>query len=610
MKKLLLIILTLIVIMAVIAIAGIFFLQKNNSEVKVSYSVENKSIKIGLTDEQLKEEIGQMIMVGFYGIKASEASDVYKVIKDAKVGGITFFDFDIPSNSSLRNFKDKEQVKELISDLQSFANTPLFISVDAEGGSVNRLKQKYGFYNIVSAEAMGQDKTLNTTENESEKLSQELKETGFNMNLAPVVDLNLNPKNPIIGALGRSFSADELRVYNNAKVFIQNHKNNNIISVAKHFPGQGSALTDTHLGLTDITKTFNEKELYPYKKLNEAKLLDVVMTGHLIDKNIDPNYPATLSKNFLISELRNKIGFQGVIMSDDMQMSALTENYNFDESIILAINAGVNIISISNNTKAGYDANIAFKARDIIFNAVKDKKIDEKTIIDSYDRIIKLKKQFRIIKPSAQEIKNKDFELLQSESLSFKEAYNLAKYVQSITKVRPAFLLAISQEELGLEKIDMCYVTNFLTGEGVREIDNKKMLKVMHPSRDAQLFLKITKGLNKDPYKTLVTCPMSFGWGGAMGPADFIPSTWEKYALKVETILNKKPDPWDKKDAFLAMGLYLADSGAVSLNQKGEWESAMIYFSGSADSGYNFYANQVLDLADKIQKDIDIIEAK
>lgn len=594
--------------MTVITITGIFFLQKNSTILEVVYEEKSKLIKVGLTDNQLKEKIGQMIMIGFRGTDVVESSDIYKIIKDVKVGGVMLFDYDLPLKSYSRNIESPGQVKNLISSLQKISESPMFIAIDAEGGNVNRLKQKYGFSSVVSAKIMGSDKTLNTTRNESEKLAKELQDTGFNMNLAPVVDLNINTKNPIIGALDRSFSNDENEVFSNAKIFIQNHKNNNIISVAKHFPGQGSALTDTHLGLTDITATFSENELYPYKKLNEAGLLDVVMTGHLINKNIDLNYPATLSKEFLQNILRDKIDFNGVIISDDMQMSALTNNYNFDESIILAINAGVNIISISNNTLAGYNSNITYKVRDIIFNAVKNNEISEQKIVESYDRIIKLKKQYRIITPSAEEIKNENFELLQSASLNFGNVYNIAKYVENINNVRPALLLAVLQEELNLEKFDMCYLTNFTTGEGIREIDNKKIAKVMKPDRDIQDFLRITKELSKDPIKTLVTCPMSFGWGGAMGPADFIPSTWVKYKQKIESITGKKADPWNVKDAFLAMGMYLADSGAKEKTQKGEWESAMIYFSGSANSGYNFYADQVMDIASKIQKDIDVIE--
>lgn len=587
-----------------ILIVGVFFYYSKTVTKQVSLSVEQSK----LTDAELKDKIGQMIMVGFRGTEAKEDSDIFKIIKDVKIGGVMLFDFDVPSKSSSKNIESPKQVKELISDIQKYSEVSIFVAIDAEGGNVNRLKEKYGFSSIISAEKMGKDTTLQTTIKESEKLAKELQFLGVNMNLAPVVDVNINPQNPIIGALGRSFSASATEVYNNAKVFIQNHKNNNVISVEKHFPGQGSATADTHLGLVDITSIYKTQELEPYEKLNKDKLLSAVMVAHVINKNIDKNYPASLSAKFLQDILRKQIGFNGVIISDDMQMSALTDNYNFDESIILAINAGVDVISISNNTSKGYDGSIAHKVRDVIFNAVKNNEISEQRIIESFDRIIKIKKQFRIIKPTIKEIKEENFELLQAEAVNFNDIYNIAKGVEQKTGTRSALLLAVSQEELNLEKTDMCYLTNFVTGDGVRQIDGKKVAKVMKPDRDISGFLSITKVLGKEPTKTLVTCPMSFGWGGAMGPADFIPSTWLKYKSKIESMTGKSADPWNVKDAFLAMGLYLADSGAKDKTQKGEWESAMIYFSGSANSGYNFYADQVMDIATKIQKDINIIE--
>lgn len=610
MKKALIFIATIVAASAAIISSG-FFLYENKNKAEIKYDKKAETGEINLTDEQLKEEIGQMLMIGFRGKEAPENSEIFKIIKDVKVGGVTLFDYDVPSNSFPRNIINAEQTKKLVLNLQKYSAVPLFVAVDVEGGNVNRLKEKYGFSSIISAEKMGKDKTLKTTEKESLKIAAELKNLGFNMNFAPVVDLNINPKNPIIGALGRSFSSGPEEVVNHAKVFIKSHFENSIIAVEKHFPGQGSAAQDSHLAMTDITDTYKEEELIPYKKLNDEGLLNAVMAAHVINKKIDDKYPSSLSPLFLQGILRDQIGFKGVIISDDMQMAAIANNYSFDEAIITAINAGADIISILNNSPNGYDEDIAYKARDIIFNAVKENKIKEKRIVESYGRILKLKKQFRIIQPAADEIKSQDFQLLQvSEKHNFGEIYDIAKSVEEITGVRTALLLAISQEELNLEKSDLCYVTNFDTGEGVRVIDGKKFAKTMKPDRDIKNFLDITRELGLDPSKTLVTCPMSFGWGGAMGPADFIPSTWMRYKEKIEKITGRAADPFNVNDAFLAMGLYLSDSGASLKTRKGEWDAAMIYFSESPDSGYDFYANEVLAIADKLQADIDIIEKK
>ncbi|MEI6022369.1 MAG: hypothetical protein WCQ32_00820 [bacterium] len=194
-----------------------------------------------------------------------------------------------------------------------------------------------------------------------------------------------------------------------------------------------------------------------------------------------------------------------------------------------------------------------------------------------------------------QDIRNKQFELLSLDTpTSFGEAYDMAKIVAQKTKIRPAFLLAIFQQELSLEKTDMCYLTDLQTGAGVRIIDGKQLQKVMKPERDIPDFLRITKALHKDPYKTAITCPMSFGWGGAMGPADFIPSTWAQYEKRIEDITGAPANPWNTQDAFWAAGLFLSDSGARSKNTKGEFDAAMIYFSGSAKSPYTFYAKGAL----------------
>ena len=587
-------------------------------KIKTNKPIEDIKIEnTGLTDEELKKEIGQMLMVGFRGIEAPENYYIYNVIKEIGVGSIILSDYDVPSSSFPRNIINPEQTKKLISDLQKYSDIPLFMAVDVEGGNISRLKEKYGFLPIMSAEKMGEDKTLTAIKEESVKLAQELRGLGFNMNLAPVVDVNVNPKNPIIGAMGRSFSSDPEVVINNARIFIQSHIDNNIITVEKHFPGHGSSTKDSHLGMVDVTSTYKEEELLPYQKLNEEGLLNAVMTAHIINKNIDENYPATLSKIFLQDILRDQIGFKGVIISDDIQMSAISDNYGFEEAIVMAINAGCDIVNVYNNSDE-YDEQAIYKARDAIFNAVKEKRIEEKRITESYNRILDLKKKFNISQAStiqedavnSSEISKQVFGLIgEPNTLTFGEAVEYAEYVEDITGIRPAFLLGVLENEKNLvEKFGLCYLTNFENGDGVKENTNEKFSKVMKPGRDIPDFLRITKELGRDPSKTLVTCPMSFGWGGAMGVADFIPSTWARYEDRMKNITGRPADPWNIQDSFLAAGIYLSESGAGLRTRQGEWNAAMIYFSGSTKSGYNWYGNDALALADKIQADIEAME--
>jgi len=215
------------------------------------------------------------------------------------------------------------------------------------------------------------------------------------------------------------------------------------------------------------------------------------------------------------------------------------------------------------------------------------------------------------VERKAAEIRARIFELVGVPKVpTFGEALDIAKYVERITGVRPAFLLAILQQESAIGKnVGQCYLTNPTTGEGVRVSTGKITPRTMKPTRDVQPFLQITKELGRDPYKTLVSCPMSFGWGGAMGPAQFIPSTWMLYKNRLRSILGKPADPWNIKDAFLASGLYLSDYGAKTKTRDGEWRAAMIYFSGSTtNSAFYWYANNVLKVADGFERDIETIE--
>jgi membrane-bound lytic murein transglycosylase B len=142
-------------------------------------------------------------------------------------------------------------------------------------------------------------------------------------------------------------------------------------------------------------------------------------------------------------------------------------------------------------------------------------------------------------------------------------------------------------------------------------VSGKTIAKVMHPQRDVPLFLEITKELGRDPFKTLVSCPIPSvgGYGGAMGPAQFIPSTWMEYRDRVSAITGKSADPWNIKDAFLAAALYLADSGANQKTYQAEWNAALIYFSGTTSKKFSFYADSVMSIAKRYEKDIQEIEA-
>lgn len=258
----------------VFVILLIFFLQG----VLMNKEIIDNQAGEKLKDSELKERIGQMMIVGFKENEVSDDSDILQIIREVKVGGLVFY---------RRNISSPEQVKKLISALQRHSSVPLFIAVDAEGGERNRLESKSGFSDFLSAKELGKIDDYEFTKQEALRLSQELKELGFNINFAPVVDVDINPENPIIGTRDRSFSADAYKVVLHAQAVIEMHRQNNVIAIVKHFPGHGSSTQDSHLGKVDVTALYKEEELLPYKLLQEKGLIDAVMTAHIINKKID-----------------------------------------------------------------------------------------------------------------------------------------------------------------------------------------------------------------------------------------------------------------------------------------------------------------------------------
>ena len=342
----------------------------------------------------LKEKIGQMLMVGFRGAEIDGDSPIAKTIAELNLGGVILFDYDAPSNSRPRNIVDWQQTQNLIADLKSYAkNEPLLVAVDAEGGLINRLKPSMGFADIDSAQSLGKKNGI-TAVREYWTLAKQLADLGFNVNFGPVVDLNLNPKNPIIGGLERSYSGNPRAVADYARAFIAAHKSFGIITSLKHFPGHGSSNSDSHLSLPDITASYQNQELEPYEQLIKDGAADSVMTAHIMNKNVDPDFPATLSEKFIKEILRQDLEFDGVVFTDDMQMGAIIDNYGFEESIIRAINAGCDILIFSNNGSE-YDNRVAERARDIILNTVMNGRIPESRITESYARILALKSKLK-----------------------------------------------------------------------------------------------------------------------------------------------------------------------------------------------------------------------
>jgi beta-N-acetylhexosaminidase len=282
------------------------------------------------------------------------------------------------------------QITNLSSDLQDGVTIPLLIATDQEGGLVARLDENNGFTETQTAYQLGTVvDNEDSTRNQAQMMARWLFDSGINTNLAPVVDVNVNPVSPAIGYHGRSFSSDPLKVFNHANWFISEFEYYDIISSLKHFPGHGSAEQDSHLGFTDVTTTWADSELVPYRELISAGYSDMIMIGHLYNAQWDPIHPASLSKNVITGILRDSLGFQGVVASDAMFMRAITDNYSFEEALVLAVNAGTDLLLYTTNEYNG--SSLVAEVIRVIRKNIDDGVILPDRIEESYQRIMSLK---------------------------------------------------------------------------------------------------------------------------------------------------------------------------------------------------------------------------
>ncbi|MGI8599914.1 MAG: glycoside hydrolase family 3 protein [Chitinophagaceae bacterium] len=343
---------------------------------------------------RLEEMAAQMIMIGLPDNVIDTNSTFYKDVRAGKMGGITMYERHLTATNTAEN------LKKLIATYQQISPLPLFISITQEGGLVNRLKPKYGFPPMPSAEYLGKLNNLDSTKYYADTIARTLSELGININFAPVVDI-YKADNPVLGSRERNFSYRTDIIIKHAEQVIKSHNHFNVITVLKHFPGHGSSTQDSHLELTDVSTTWKKEELEPYIELLKKELVQGVMTAHIVNKQLDPSaLPATLSYKIIEGELRRKLKFDGVVFSDDMHMKAISSEYDVKDAIEKAINAGVDVLLFSGNIsddKTSSASNILH----LIIQLVEENKISKIRIEESYNRIMKMKKALVILKPAA-----------------------------------------------------------------------------------------------------------------------------------------------------------------------------------------------------------------
>jgi beta-N-acetylhexosaminidase len=297
--------------------------------------------------------VADLLLAGFRGTEVAGNEDVRRLVCGVKVGGVILFERDVVTGQA-RNIESAEQLKKLTRDLQALSRQctgrPLFIAVDAEGGPVMRLSTRLGYPPTLSARELGQSGDVALTEVEARRIAVTLRDAGINWNLAPVVDVAVNPLNPAVVAPGRTFSADPDHVVAHARAFIRGMHAEGILTALKHFPGHGSSERDSHAGFTDVSTTAElDVELTPYRALIREGLADSVMTAHVFNRGLDPWDPATLSRYTVNRILRGRLGYTGVVVSDDLLMGAITRHYGLEEAAAKALNAGVDVLLISGN---------------------------------------------------------------------------------------------------------------------------------------------------------------------------------------------------------------------------------------------------------------------
>lgn len=344
------------------------------------------------TDEALADKIGDLVMVGFRGAALEDPDPILQQVESGQVGGVVLFDFDVATGSS-RNVESPEQVRSLVAQLQEAAPSPLLVAIDQEGGRVSRLKERYGFPATLSQQELGERQSLELTASQARRTAEVLADVGINLNLAPVVDVNVDPASPAIGALGRSFSGDAAVVTDHARAVIEAHSDAGVLTAVKHFPGHGSAPGDTHLGFVDVTDTWSPAELVPYRALVSEGSVDAVMTAHVVNGQLDRHWPATLSPATVTGVLRKELGFQGVVVSDDLQMGAIADHYGLETAVRQALVAGVDILLFANNNPRAYEPDIAPRVVASVEALVRDGVLTEERIDESVQRVRALKRQ-------------------------------------------------------------------------------------------------------------------------------------------------------------------------------------------------------------------------
>jgi beta-N-acetylhexosaminidase len=352
----------------------------------VSLSVFMVLAMLPVHAQTLEQMAGQMIVVGFEGDGPGDAGvkAVAAELAAGRLGGVMYLKKNVASLSTVREMNAMFEAAS--------PELPPFITLDQEGGAVERLTKDVGFDEIANAATIAARNSPEEAEAIYARMAQGIAEQGFSVNFGPVADLNTNNDNQIIARFGRAFSADPEVVTDYDAAFIRAHRAADLVTALKHFPGHGSSTADSHEGFVDITETWDPVELEPYAALIGQGMADMVMVGHLYHADYadqDGETPSSLSPRWIDGVLRDELGFDGVVISDDLEMGAIREHFTLEETVTRAVRAGMDILLFSNT--ADYRPGLSREVLDILLAEADADPAFAARIEESYERIVALK---------------------------------------------------------------------------------------------------------------------------------------------------------------------------------------------------------------------------
>ncbi len=338
-------------------------------------------------DAALHRLAGSMILTGFSGNDPFDPGfiRVRDQLQQGHIAGVLFFKPNLTGSAG--TVATAAAMAGVLRQASGAGKPPPLLAVDEEGGRVQRLRDP----RIASARVLA---GMDSAEQRAvfAGLAQSVAAAGLTLNLAPVVDLH-DQRSPAIGALGRSFSADPDRVAILAAAMVEAHRAQGVATALKHFPGHGLARADSHAGFVDITDTWQPAELEPFLALIRAGQADMIMTAHVFHADFDRLHPATLSRAVVTDLLRGMLGFDGVVVSDDLTMRAIDESYSLEDAVLLAVDAGVDLLLTGNFQPDAVDQ--AEQMRIILVEAVQSGRLSRQRLQESHDRILALRQRLR-----------------------------------------------------------------------------------------------------------------------------------------------------------------------------------------------------------------------